>query len=137
MVHEGRSNPAESRIIIITYPEAGIDVPITCQQCQQAPCIAACAMNAIHRDESTGAVIVNEDECTRCDLCITACPIGAIAINPITDKITMCDLCSGDPLCVKFCTVDALKYVPLDEAGARQRGETVKDFAAWVEERVG
>jgi Fe-S-cluster-containing hydrogenase component 2 len=35
-------------------------------------------------------------------MCVSACPFGAINVGP-DETILVCDLCNGDPMCVKFC----------------------------------
>ncbi len=42
----------------------------------------------------------------RLGLCVTACPQypnSAVRVIPATKKAIKCDLCGGDPQCVKFC----------------------------------
>jgi Fe-S-cluster-containing hydrogenase component 2 len=38
------------------------------------------------------------------------CPIGAIELYEEIPHV--CDLCGGDPRCVKACTLDAIQYEP-------------------------
>ena len=45
---------------------------------------------------------LNEEKCIGCLACVDACPFGAIQINPDGD-VLKCDLCGGDPVCVKYC----------------------------------
>jgi Fe-S-cluster-containing hydrogenase component 2 len=42
-----------------------------------------------------------------------------MSFNPITQKAFTCDLCNGDPQCVKYCPEGALHYM------------TAKDFAQY------
>jgi Fe-S-cluster-containing dehydrogenase component len=50
-------------------------------------------------------------------MCILACPFGAPSFDPI-ERVTMkCDLCGGDPECVKLCSSEALKFVRADKVG--------------------
>ncbi len=43
-------------------------------------------------------------------------PIGAEDDLIFTPTLVNCDLCDGKPQCVKFCTYDALRFVPRTEA---------------------
>jgi Fe-S-cluster-containing hydrogenase component 2 len=47
-------------------------------------------------------------------MCLALCPLGAISLNPQSKKIIKCDLCSGDPTCVKFCQPKAIDFVRKD-----------------------
>ena len=35
--------------------------------------------------------------------------------------VTKCDLCGGDPACVRYCPVEAIKYVRADKVGLARR----------------
>lgn len=132
-VHEGRCNPAESRIRVITYPDIGLNVPMSCSHCEIPLCMQVCPINAIYRDEDSGAVVINEDSCVGCLMCISACPIGGIGINPIRGQIVKCDLCGGEPTCVEFCSVGALQYLAADEVDARQKRKSLKKYIELIE----
>lgn len=65
--------------------------PVSCKHCLDAPCIEACPCSAIYKDIETGVTLVNEDECTGCELCLWACPYGSPQFHD--GKIYLCDLC--------------------------------------------
>ena len=71
-------------------------------------------MGALNRDESTGVVVVDDSACTGCGDCITACPLHALALDEEKAIIFKCDLCGGDPECVKWCTREALLVTEAD-----------------------
>jgi len=50
---------------------------------------------------------------------MSICPFGAIAFDWEGKRVISCNLCDGDPTCVKFCDTQALQYV---EATAAHRG---------------
>jgi carbon-monoxide dehydrogenase iron sulfur subunit len=113
----GESNPTRSRIRVIRYERAGNFhnyVPMVCQQCSTPLCMEACPVNAISRDPRTGALVVDEETCVGCRICVMACPIGGVSIDPVTNVAYKCDLCGGDPECVKICDPEAISYVPKD-----------------------
>ena len=61
-----------------TYPDIQMYwLPTQCQQCANAPCLEVCPTGASHRDDVTGAVVVDADTCIGCQPCIAACPYGA------------------------------------------------------------
>jgi len=98
----GTVNPAKSRIRVIVKPHIGVDVPILCYHCEDPPCINACPVGAMHRDER-GVVVIDEEKCIGCKACIMQCPFGAIFFDPDKRVAIKCDLCGGDPMCVKVC----------------------------------
>jgi len=83
--------------------------------------MASCPANAIKRDPKTGAIIVQEEKCVGCGNCIHVCPYGAAFLDPVTKKAIICDLCGGDPACVRACPVDALKYLDAEQAAKYKR----------------
>ena len=75
--HHGVSNPARSRIKVVKWEAEGLYVPVTCQQCEDAPCISVCPVKATYRDGETGCVTIDYDICIGCRSCVTVCPFGA------------------------------------------------------------
>lgn len=106
----GVSNPTKSRIRIIQYKNKSIFIPISCQQCEDAPCLIACPREAIQRDLGLQRVVINYDQCISCKICVSACPFGAIGFDPHTQKVFKCNLCDGDPQCVRFCYPQAIGF---------------------------
>jgi Fe-S-cluster-containing hydrogenase component 2 len=43
---------------------------------------------------------------------MVGCPFGAILYDSERRRVIKCELCEGDPQCVKFCPTEALKYLP-------------------------
>jgi len=109
--HEGASNPARSRIKVVKQEWEGGYVPLSCQQCLEAPCLAVCPARAISRDESLNRVVIDYDRCIKCRMCVAVCPFGAIGFDTVAEKVIKCDLCDGDPECAKFCQPKAVQYV--------------------------
>lgn len=99
----GIANPAHSRIKITKSIEGDICLPMMCRHCDPAPCGQICPTGAINRDSKAGAVVINLDRCIGCKMCMIACPFGAITVDLLSGKVVKCDLCLGDPQCVKFC----------------------------------
>jgi len=81
-----------------------------CLQCDDAACQKVCPVDALVRNEKTGAIEVNLDRCIRCLMCTIACPFGNIYLHAELNEIVKCDLCHGDPACAKFCPTLALEY---------------------------
>jgi Fe-S-cluster-containing hydrogenase component 2 len=120
----GAFRPSRSRIRIAIHTDEAIYFPMVCIQCEDAPCIAACESQALVRDVRTKAVLVVEENCTRCGLCEAACPYGVIRCHE--GKAMVCDLCRGDPECVRFCMPQALRYEP-EEQWSREARQAYVD----------
>ena len=111
LCHEGVVNPSMSRIRIMTWPFEGYRSEVyTCQQCGDPGCLAVCPTGALSIDEVTGTVVIVEKDCTGCRSCMEACPQQPSRILYDADKniCIKCDLCGGEPLCVKYCMEGAL-----------------------------
>jgi Fe-S-cluster-containing dehydrogenase component len=46
-------------------------------------------------------ILVREDVCSGCSVCVDACPFGVATLHPETGLALICDLCGGDPAYVK------------------------------------
>lgn len=78
-----------------------------------ADCYLACEYDALQIDPKTGARVIDPEKCVGCGECMAACPWNMIVHNEEADKNTKCDLCGGDPQCVKYCPASAIKYIQL------------------------
>jgi len=119
--HDGISNPARSRIKVMKWEAEGLYIPMTCQQCQDAPCMNVCPVKAISRDEELGRVFVDYDVCIGCRSCVAACPFGAMSFNTKDKQVFKCDLCDGDPQCVRFCEEKAIDYLEIDDVSTYKK----------------
>jgi carbon-monoxide dehydrogenase iron sulfur subunit len=123
VMHDGVSNPSRSRIKVIKWEAEGLYIPMSCQQCEDAPCMNVCPVKAISRDETLARVMVDYDVCIGCRACVSACPFGAMSFDVIDRKVIKCDLCDGDPQCVRFCDEKAVDYVDADQVSTlKKRG---------------
>jgi len=101
--HRGRFNPSEACIHVTYDPEMNCYFPIICRHCDEPACLDACPSDAFTRREGTGTVVIDEQKCTLCLQCVEACPYDAIRIAP-DGTLLKCDLCDGEPICVRFCS---------------------------------
>lgn len=103
--HQSRFRP---RIHILTHQ--GVSVPVTCRQCNEAPCVKSCPTEALYF--AGGSIQLHEEKCIGCKNCLLACPFGAIESSPDQGRVLKCDLCqhgvSGQPACVTSCPTQAL-----------------------------
>lgn len=122
LYHDGVGGPALARVRVERDPfnaEFGFH---SCRHCLAPSCYAACPSQdeALCICEETGARYIDEAECTGCGECIDACPFepSHIKFNEEKEVAFKCDLCRGrvgGPICVEFCPVAAITYVPASE----------------------
>jgi len=120
------ANPTRARINVIKWEQMCVEIPMLCQQCEAAPCLAVCPVGALVRDEIMGRVAVNYELCIGCKFCVPACPFGAMGIDIVAKKVIKCDLCDDDPTCVKFCETKALQYVEANTANKTRMREAAE-----------
>ena len=120
----------ERAAIHVLRREPSIDAPLVCLQC--GICIGSCPLDLIERNDQTGAVEIDKDRCTHCGHCIVSCPFGMITVDKKDGHAIKCDLCGGDPECVKHCREKAILFVDADRAAASRR-----EAAAKGNEKVG
>lgn len=121
-----------------TVPEEGhFYVPVSCQQCRNAPCTKVCPTGATWT-EPDGIVVIDYDWCIGCRYCMAACPYGARHFNweepsipkekinththylgnrprpkGVVEKCTFCiqrTRTGRYPACVEVCPVGARKF---------------------------
>src|SRR5690625_2671386 len=104
-----------------------------CKHCTHAGCLDACPTGALFRSEH-GTVVVQDDICNGCGVCVAACPFGVIERRPdgvaaagergaqketgIAQKCTVCDdrLQDGEqPACAKTCPTQSIRYGTREE----------------------
>lgn len=124
--HDHVSNPARARIRIIKWEAEGIYVPLSCQQCEDAPCASACPAKALSRNMDMGRVELDYNKCIGCRTCISVCPFGAMHFVAADRKVIKCDLCDGDPQCVRFCDTKAVNLVDAGDVSLQKGREAAK-----------
>jgi len=97
----------------------GNKMPVFCLQChpEKAPCARICPVGAIREVE--GALVIDEDACILCKLCMVACPVGMIVMDPEKRSAEKCTLCMDAdciiPACVDACKENVLKLISVDD----------------------
>lgn len=128
--HEKEISPVKSRIKAFKLAEQGIDLPIVCMHCEDAPCQTVCPVDAIAREDQTNGVQISEAKCIGCRACMIVCPYGAISMDTDKRKVIKCDLCEGDPQCVKYCVTKAIQWQPAKRADMVRRTAMMKELTA-------
>lgn len=99
-------------------------VPMLCFHCDDPPCAYFCAPGAIVKREN-GIVLIDQDKCNKCKLCVYGCPYGAIYWDEKRGTIGKCDLCTErldrglEPSCVQHCIGGAIQFVTEAELTSR------------------
>lgn len=124
--HEGSTSLSRARLQIMRHEGHALTkmdeedelvfLFVGCQHCEDPVCSIVCPVAAIGRNKETGAVNIDQTRCIGCRICLMTCYFGAISWNPRDRKVYKCDLCEGDPQCVRFCQAGALKFVPIEQA---------------------
>ncbi len=104
----GKVGRSGARVKVVKIEEMGIDFPVICRQCKERYC-KRCPESAV-QIESLGQVVVAPTLCNACGICERLCPIGAIELYEEIPHV--CDLCGGDPKCVKECAMNAISFNP-------------------------
>lgn len=130
---------------------ANVSTPMTCHQCDNAPCVAVCPVNALTIDDN--GVALDESMCNGCELCIPACPFGVMtlsdgvdhdsmgwsvasdATSELPEKLTVkvaakcdCNIAKSGAECVRACPTNALFVV--DSKSLRRLGNAKRKAAA-------
>jgi Fe-S-cluster-containing dehydrogenase component len=108
---EGLIGTSAARIRIVKDEAEGSDQPRLCRMCVDPACVSACPNGALGRSENgEGMIRLDKSLCQACGACLHACPFGSLFIDPRDGTPLVCDLCGGDPACVKRCTTGAIVF---------------------------
>lgn len=130
LTHADICNPASARISVVKYEQLGINLPLTCANCEDPVCTAVCPTGALSRQGDQ--VEIDYDSCVGCRMCVMACPVGGVSFDPVTRHVIKCDQCGGDPQCVKFCPQGAIEYVDEDALAPRARRNAAERLLALI-----
>lgn len=98
-----------------------------CGHCENPVCVQACEQDALIKEDTYGAVLVDAEKCTGDRNCFAACPYGTpkFANDEPGTKMTKCNLCidrlaaGNKPVCVLSCPMRAFDFGPIDELRAK------------------
>ena len=110
------------------YPNISLSyLFFTCFHCATPSCTDVCPYDLVVKRAEDGVVVIdNPEQCTKCQLCVEACPYGAPKITTRGPKnIVKCNMCldrlseGRKPACVAACPTEALDVGPTQELIAK------------------
>jgi len=104
----GGEDMSFSRIQIMPG-DGGVELAI-CRQCADPVCVMNCPSGALTKNGDTGVVDWAGDKCVNCLLCTAGCAYAGIVFDPAIGHVSKCDMCDGEPACVKACSQGALEH---------------------------
>jgi len=104
------------------FPKVKVSyVPVPCQQCAEAPCLAAGEGGAVYR-RADGIVVIDPDRAVGQRDIVEACPYGAVFWNEAKRLPQKCTFCAHlldagwrQPRCAEACPTRAIAFGDLDE----------------------
>lgn len=115
---EGSFHPRASRVGVAGEDRAGFS-PLLCRNCEKPPCLDACPSGAIVRNGADGRVVLVQEKCRGCNMCVMVCPFNAIRAGGRT--AFKCNGCEDAPRCAAACPLGALRFADLDRESRRRR----------------
>ncbi len=105
-------SPAPLSRVRVEHVGTDSGFPVQCRHCADAPCLDACPAKALYRAEE-GLVLLDDDRCIGCWMCVMVCPFGASLPFRANRKMIKCDRCVGmdAPSCVESCPTKALVLI--------------------------
>jgi len=111
LTHFKVNNPKKSAIraeVLVLKDDVKMRVKV-CRLCEEKACVKACPSGALRFNGRH--IEVNRSLCKLCRSCASACPFEGIFFHKDLDGPLVCNLCGGDPQCVKACPMGALMVV--------------------------
>lgn len=116
--------------IRIVKKDGAWEFPNYCIQCEDKTCMKVCPTDALFWDKEKGYVELHKDDCIGCGLCVVKCAYDAIAFED--REVVKCNLCGGDPACVKVCPTEAIMFESSNPQKEIERERQGKEYIADV-----
>ncbi|MDK2986016.1 MAG: anaerobic carbon-monoxide dehydrogenase iron sulfur subunit, partial [Clostridia bacterium] len=121
---------------VFVETDGKLNFPLQCRHCQEPACVYACMSGALSKEEKTGKVVVSEEKCVGCWMCVMTCPFGAIIQGSDHKVIKKCDRCPDreEPACTTACPTDAIQFISVDQFSKDRRRKYLTVFNSQREE---
>lgn len=126
---EGGFNLRRSRITITRQDREGF-APRLCRNCQEPPCLDACPAGAIVRRKEDGRIVLLEEKCRGCNMCVMVCPFGAIGWGGGSNFA--CDGCGDLAKCAEACLHGAIRFVAVGAESRSKRRALAGRLTIWT-----
>ncbi len=105
--------------------------------CAEPGCLAACPADGAIVQYTNGIVDFQQANCIGCGYCITGCPFDIPKMNPKTNRVFKCTLCTDrvseglEPACIKSCPTGCLHFGSKDDMKflAEGRAKQLRDHS--------
>lgn len=87
-----------------------------CLHCTDAACKRACPVPGCISQTEVGAVVINQELCIGCKMCVNSCPFEVPRMNPETNQAFKCTFCWDRtsrgmiPACAKACAPGTITF---------------------------
>ncbi|KKM84965.1 hypothetical protein LCGC14_1293840 [marine sediment metagenome] len=106
------------------YPDLTMDfLPKLCNQCENPPCVESCPEDALQK-RNDGIVILDQELCSGCQACLTACPYNVIIFDENNNVAEKCHFCVHrvdqglEPFCLICCEGQAIHFGDLNDTNS-------------------
>ena len=103
------------------FPNLTMDfLPKLCNHCKNPPCVDSCPEDALQK-RNDGIVILDQELCSGCQACLTACPYNVIVFDENKNLAEKCHFCAHrvdqglEPFCVICCEGQAIHFGDLND----------------------
>ena len=94
------------------YQKDGKYYPVFCRSCDDPDCVKTCMSGALRKNEETGLIEYDREQCAACFMCVMMCRYG----HPMPDEerkaVVRCTFCQDtedkEQACVRACPTKAI-----------------------------
>ena len=117
-------------------------LPRLCNHCDRPACVDACPTKSSYQRED-GIVLIREERCVGCKLCMAACPYNARYLDPVTKTSAKCTFCAHRvdkgvvPACVNTCQGRARIFGDLNDRASEVARLVAREAVQAIKTELG